>query len=169
MSEKPVTTLQKMLRQIAYVDPAVPACPVDGVFSLGTKASVEAFQRAHGLMPTGAVDEQTWRALTACSRQAEHQLAPPAPLLMELEPGACFASGCRNRNLPVIQAMLYALNGCWSDMPRVAVTGVMDKATAEAVGYLQARGDLPVTGQIDKDFWDLLAHAYRAAVGGGEG
>ena len=168
MSEKPVTTLQTMLRKIAYVDPGVPACPVDGVFSDGTKASVEAFQRAHGLMPTGAVDEQTWRELSACSREAEHQLAPPAPLLMEMEPGACYAPGCRNRNLPVIQAMLYALSNCWSDMPRAEVTGVMDSSTAQAVGYLQARGDLPVTGQIDKAFWDLLAHAYRAAIGAGE-
>ena len=168
MSKKPVETVQTMLRRVAWVDPGVPACPVDGVFSRQTKSSVEAFQRAHGLMPTGAVDEETWRVLADCARDAGRRLAPPQPLLLQMERDARYTAGCRNRNLPVMQAMLGTLGGCWSDMPKAAVTGVLDEQTARAVAYLQARGDQPVTGQIDKDFWDLLVHAYRTAVGTGE-
>lgn len=36
---------------------------IDGVFGLGTKAAVRAFQKANGLEPDGIVGQQTWKAL----------------------------------------------------------------------------------------------------------
>ncbi|HAA33039.1 MAG TPA: hypothetical protein DCE56_41620 [Cyanobacteria bacterium UBA8553] len=36
---------------------------IDGVFGLGTKAAVRAFQKANGLEPDGMVGQQTWKAL----------------------------------------------------------------------------------------------------------
>lgn len=38
--------------------------PIDGIFGVGTRAAVVAFQRANGLVPDGIVGPLTWAALT---------------------------------------------------------------------------------------------------------
>ncbi|MEU2184545.1 peptidoglycan-binding domain-containing protein, partial [Streptomyces thermolilacinus] len=42
---------------------------ITGVYTAATRQAVRDFQQRHGLPATGAVDEETWRALT---------MAPPA-------------------------------------------------------------------------------------------
>ena len=42
----------------------------------------------------------------------------------------------------------------------VIESGVYDEATSEAVGDLQYRNLLPVTGNMDKSTWNALARAY---------
>ncbi|MEU3448717.1 peptidoglycan-binding domain-containing protein [Streptomyces thermolilacinus] len=51
--------------------PATGRHPADitGVYTAATRQAVRDFQQRHGLPATGAVDEETWRALT---------MAPPA-------------------------------------------------------------------------------------------
>lgn len=53
-----VKKLQQRLKDKGYNPGAI-----DGVFGLGTKAAVRAFQKANGLEPDGVVGQQTWNAL----------------------------------------------------------------------------------------------------------
>ncbi|HEY9665709.1 MAG TPA: peptidoglycan-binding domain-containing protein [Coleofasciculaceae cyanobacterium] len=53
-----VKQLQQRLKDKGYNPGAI-----DGVFGLGTKAAVRAFQKANGLEPDGVVGQQTWNAL----------------------------------------------------------------------------------------------------------
>jgi peptidoglycan hydrolase-like protein with peptidoglycan-binding domain len=53
-----VKQLQQRLKEKGF-DPGT----LDGVFGLGTKAAVRAFQKANGFVADGAVGQQTWKAL----------------------------------------------------------------------------------------------------------
>jgi peptidoglycan hydrolase-like protein with peptidoglycan-binding domain len=48
---------------------------IDGVFGPDTLAGVEAFNRAHGLTPTGTVGRKTWLALLGTAVRADRQSA----------------------------------------------------------------------------------------------
>ena len=45
----------------------------------------------------------------------------------------------------------------------VAVTGIYDEATRDAVSEVQARYLLPVTGEVDKLTWNALVRLYDSA------
>jgi peptidoglycan hydrolase-like protein with peptidoglycan-binding domain len=60
-----VKTLQQILQGQGYN-----VGPVDGLYGPQTQAAVQAFQKAHGLIPDGIVGPNTWAAL---------QGTPPAP------------------------------------------------------------------------------------------
>jgi hypothetical protein len=53
-----VKQLQQRLKEKGF-DPGT----IDGVFGLGTKAAVRAFQKANNLVADGSVGQQTWKAL----------------------------------------------------------------------------------------------------------
>lgn len=60
-----VVTLQRLLKQRGF-DPGTR----DGNFGQGTKAQVQAFQRANGLEPDGSVGPRTWEALRTTAKPA---------------------------------------------------------------------------------------------------
>ncbi len=51
-----------MQQHLASADPSV---VIDGKFTAATQASLQAFQTARGLPPTGETDAATWQALLA--------------------------------------------------------------------------------------------------------
>jgi peptidoglycan hydrolase-like protein with peptidoglycan-binding domain len=78
-----VTEVQARLRELGY-DPGL----VDGIFGPGTARAVSAFQREHALIETGAVEEDTRRALAAArprERPRNDALAPRIVTARSLE------------------------------------------------------------------------------------
>ena len=75
--------------------------------------------------------------------------------------------GEKNRHLFLVQGMLAALCDAYENIPSAPSTGVLDQPTAESIRAMQARYGLPVTGEVDKATWQLLARDYRSAVGDG--
>ena len=47
-------------------------------------------------------------------------------------------------------------------IPPIAVTGVFDEATRDAVAALQAQNDLPPTGNVGPATWNLIRRLYNA-------
>ena len=59
-----------------------------------------------------------------------------------------------------LQHMLNNLARFSPTLPRLAETGVFDEATLEAVMIFQRDNDLPVTGIVDQQTWDIITAAY---------
>lgn len=59
-SQGPVTSLQSMLRAIAFVEQQFPVISATGLFDEDTLEAVLRFQKQNYLPVTGIVDEETW-------------------------------------------------------------------------------------------------------------
>ncbi|MBQ3356413.1 MAG: peptidoglycan-binding protein [Oscillospiraceae bacterium] len=161
----PIRELQQML-QFLLPD----AAPLeDGVYGKNTQKAVEQFQKKYGLKVTGAADAATWRALKRAYDNELIERQPAAPLEIVMQPHQVMDKGCDNTNVYLVQAMIRALDQYIPDMPTVDVTGRLDGKTERAVKWLQACCNLPQSGDVDKNTWRFLVHAYRSIVGDGTG
>lgn len=164
---RPVRRLQTMLRQLSAVHPEIPAVIPDGIYGEATMRAVTAMQRFARLPATGVADTATWDALDALSRDAAGISAPPAPLCIRMAPGLRIAGGEANSHLYLVQGMLRALSEVLSGVPEVESSGQNDERCCAALRWLQARAELPQTGELDRCTWEHLVGLYRLAVGSG--
>lgn len=142
---------------------------VDGIYGQATKTEVERYQKEYGLPVTGVVDQATWDDIRK-SYQKELVLVNKAePLQIVLQPHQVLKSGTDNIHMYLIQALLTALHRFYTDMPRVASTGVLDPQTERAIVWFQNKADLPENGEVDKVTWQHLSNHYRLIVGDGSG
>ena len=68
-SQGPVTSLQSMLRAIAFVEQQFPVISATGLFDEDTLEAVLRFQKQNYLPVTGIVDEETWEQHCICVYQ----------------------------------------------------------------------------------------------------
>jgi hypothetical protein len=129
-----VAALQCLLRQQRFG-----AVAVDGRFGRQTAAAVRRFQRAHGLRVTGAVGRRDWMVLLARGT---------TPLVK---------FGAANDAVRRVQR---ALNAAAGDT-RLAVTGVFEATTRDAVKRYQARVAVPRSGVVTGDLWVRLQRGAR--------
>lgn len=160
----PVRSLQTMLRTIAKNGARIPPVIPDGIFGANTEAALKAFQRLNGLPATGRTDQLTWEALNRSFSHASIYSGPAAVLQIILQPNQVLRPGEANDHLHLIQAMLHVLSTYYHDVPAVAMTGVLDAQTQNAVRWLRKAAALPDSPQIDRLFWLYLTHLYRAAA-----
>ena len=148
---QPVRSLQTMLRVLAeeWEDPIL-IIP-DGIYGPETVAAVIAFQRKHGLPPTGVTDQDTWEAVVA------------QPLHLILNPGQVIRKGESHPNLFLAQAILAVLADTYGCVGNPGSSGVLDEATSDALAVFQMLSALPMTGHLDKETWKHLALQYPLA------
>lgn len=161
---QPVRSLQTMLRVLAEDDAQQPTVIPDGIYGSSTLAAVAAFQRKHGMPPTGVTDQNTWEAIVAAYDPAVTRVGPAQMVEIILEPGQIIRRGQRNPNLYIVQAILQVLSEVYSSITPPSMNGELDEATAEALGRFQALIDLPQTGELDKVTWKNLALHYPLAA-----
>ncbi|MBQ7871786.1 MAG: peptidoglycan-binding protein [Oscillospiraceae bacterium] len=161
----PITDLQKMLRVIYRKSPLA----WDGHFGEDTRRAVLAFQRENGLPTTGVADLPTWEAIRAAYRRNLEEQEQAAPLEIVLQPYQVIEPGSDNLHLYLIQALLLALRDVYPEVPPLAVTGILDVPTQDAVIWFQDLAGLPASGAVDRRTWKHLAHQYRLTVGDGTG
>lgn len=164
---RPVRSLQTMLRVLSTIFPALLNVNPDGIYGDATCAAVAAFQTFSGLTATGIADHETWNTLVACYLHHAPRVLPPEPLRIVLQPGQTIAPGERNLHVYLVQAMLQALGQCYANSDPPAVTGILDASTQRAVRSLQALFGHEQTGVIDHRFWAYLTRLYTLSAGDG--
>ena len=172
MAERPneaqsTANLQRYLRQLGYFDPDIPFAPIDGIFESDTKDALIAFQRKNSLPATGTADRDTWDLLFREYNKSVNEQAVPEPVFFfpRYPVGYDVGTGDDGMVVTVIQLLLRELLTLYGqDNGSLAITGVFDNPTEQAVLNFQATHRVPETGRVDKDTWDLLAKGHRPIV-----
>ena len=160
---RPVRSLQTMLRVLSTIFPALLNVNPDGIYGESTKNAVSAFQRFAHLPATGIAETETWNALAGCYLRHAPSVLPPEPLRIVLQPGQTIAPGERNLHVYLVQA----IGQCYANSDPPAVTGILDASTQRAVRSLQALFGHEQTGVIDHRFWAYLTRLYTLSAGDG--
>ena len=164
---RPVRSLQTMLRVLSAVFPDLPRVNPDGIYGESTEKAVRAFQARENLPVTGTADNDTWNRLAGCYLRHGPAVMPPEPLSISWNPGQVVLPGEENLHLFLMQAMMAALARLYAGAEPPAVTGRYDAATKKAVLELQALFGLEPNGVIDQRFWAHLSRLYSLSVGSG--
>lgn len=164
---RPVRSLQTMLRVLSAVFPDLPRVNPDGIYGESTEKAVRAFQSRENLPITGTADNDTWNRLADCYLRHGPAVLPPEPLSISWNPGQVILPGEENLHLFLMQAMMAALAALYAEAEPPAVTGRYDAATKKAVLKLQALFGLEPDGVIDQRFWAHLSRLYRLSAGNG--
>lgn len=161
---QPIRSLQTMLRVIGENDPRHDRIVPDGIYGPETVSAVSTFQKIHGLPVTGVTDNQTWETVLEIYEDALIEQQAALPLQIILNPGQVIRKGERHPHLYLVQAMLAVLAEEYDSIGKIAVTGLLDDATEDALSSFQALSGLPMTGQLDKRTWYHLALQYPLAA-----
>ncbi len=162
----PVESLQTMLRQLSDFDPRILPVIPDGLYGPNTYASVRSFQEAYGLRVTGEVDNGTWNTIVnAFQEQIPERLQPAVEPFWF--PGQSIQPGEQNVHLYLVQAMLLALSEYYPELTAPAVDGILDPVTEQDLKWIQAKADLPQTGNLNTLTWRALNSLYRITTGTG--
>ncbi len=164
---RPVLSLQTMLRQLSDLDDRILPLIPNGQYGRNTFASVQSFQQAAGLPPTGLADLVTWTKLRQVHDQALELLRTPT-IEPQWQVGQAVDPGEENLHLYLVQAMLTALSVFFSELTPPALSPVLTEDTAAGLIWVQTAAGLPRTGSLDTLTWHALNDLYRVTVGTGE-
>lgn len=155
-----IRELQRMLYELSFFENRIPFIIPDGIYGRETALAVKAFQQIYGLRPSGEVNHATWMMISS-----EHlDKIGKAPVRPDLFPKDrdSIAKGDRGAAVYAVQMFLNIIAERYDDLTAPPITGVYDEATEMAVSEFQSIGLRPVTGQTDRETWNLLAAAVNA-------
>ncbi|MBR5540011.1 MAG: peptidoglycan-binding protein [Clostridia bacterium] len=164
-----VLTKQIQLNRISRNYPAIPKIePVDGIFGTATEDAVVAFQEIFGLTPDGIIGKETWYRIAflynSVKRLAELDSEGIALEDIRKQFSELLRLGDTGDEVRVIQYFL-AVVGTFNDaVPSVAINGIFDQATENAVIAFQQSTGLVPDGIVGEETWDQLYDAYRGIV-----
>ena len=161
---QPIRSLQTMLRVIAENNPGMESLIPDGIYGPETVRVVSAFQQSHGLPVTGITDLPTWEAIVAVYEPALIEQDQAQVVEIILNPTQVIRKGERHPHLYLVQSMLVVLSEVYGSIAPLAVTGLLDDSTEDALFSFQQLSGLPATGQLDKQTWKHLALQYPLAA-----
>ena len=151
-----IRELQEYLRALSSTDERYPLLGVDGQFGPETTEAVKIFQELTDSPVTGTVQRADWERIVREYGNLLVQIVPARAITPFPYPTFVLRAGARDPLVYIVQVML----GKISDVP-LAVTGVYDADTVNAVREQQLAADLLPTGEIDRITWDYLASLYN--------
>ena len=160
---QPIRSLQTMLRVIAENDPRHETIVPDGIYGPETISAVSAFQRLHGLQVTGITDQPTWEAIVAQYKPALINIDEAQPIEVILNPNQIIRRGERHPVIYLTQGILAVLSEVHQSIAAPGMNGILDTATADSLSSFQQLHSLPMTGELDKQTWKLLALQFPLA------
>ena len=158
-----IRSLQTMLRVIAENDPRHETIVPDGIYGPETISAVSAFQRLHGLQVTGITDQPTWEAIVAQYKPALINIDEAQPIEVILNPNQLIRRGERHPVIYLTQGILAVLSEVHQSIAAPGMNGILDTATADSLSSFQQLHSLPMTGELDKQTWQLLALQFPLA------
>lgn len=160
---QPIRSLQTMLRVIAESDPRHESIIPDGIYGSETISAVSTFQRLHGLRITGITDQPTWEAIVAQYQPALINIDEAQPVEVILNPNQIIRRGEKHPVIYLTQGILSVLSEVHQSIPAPGMNGTLDAPTADALSSFQQLHGLPMTGELDKQTWRLLALQFPLA------
>lgn len=154
-------TVQRYLRTLHTVDPAIPLINPDGIYGPETTEAAKAFQQKNDLPVTGNVDFETWELLREQAAFVDELLAMPKALNVFGKGELPLTPGTYSGEVYLLQALLNALALRYQNLERVDVTGVYDAKTQKQISALQGILSLEQTGILDKALWDKMAAIWK--------
>lgn len=164
-----VRTLQLRLNRISDNYPSIPKIALpDGVFSFDTEDAVIRFQEIFSLTPDGIVGPATWFAIARIYNAVKRisELNSEGITLSEVTaqfPGQTVV-GDEGVEVANIQYLLAYLREFYDEIPPVTIDGIYGANTESAVRAAQRLFDLPITGSVDFDTWDILYRTYLGFI-----
>lgn len=162
-----VVSVQAMLNRISQNYPAIPKVyPADGIFGENTERAVITFQRIFDLVPDGIVGPATWYKMaylyTGITRLSELESEGLTYYGSSLEYPDPISFGDKGEKVSTLQFMLQMFATFNESIPPVEQTGSFGENTRNAVIAFQREYDLPQTGDVGDETWDVM---YRQLVG----
>ena len=160
-----VRQVQIRLNRISDNYPSIPKIAIpDGVFSFDTEEAIRRFQEVFSLPADGIVGKSTWYAIQFIYNAVKrlNELNSEGITLSEVTQQYTEALGPGSTGIEVqnVQYLLSYLSAFYSTVPNVEIDGVYGPSTTAAVSAFQQTFELPVTGQVDFDTWDVMYRTY---------
>ncbi len=164
-----VRQIQIRLNRISDNYPSIPKIALpDGVFSFDTEEAVKRFQEVFSLPADGIVGKSTWYAIQFIYNAVKrlNELDSEGIRLSDVtqQYAGELSQGTTGNEVENVQFLLSYLAEFYNTIPPVAIDGIYGPATTSAVSALQRTFDLPITGTVDFDTWDVLYRTYLGLV-----
>ena len=164
-----VRQIQIRLNRISDNYPSIPKIALpDGVFSFDTEDAVKQFQEIFSLPADGIVGKSTWYAIQFIYNAVKrlNELDSEGIKLSEVTQQYAGESseGDSGTEVQNIQYLIAYLSQFYSTIPAVAIDGNYGPSTADAVRAVQRTFELPITGAVDFDTWDVMYRTYLGFI-----
>lgn len=161
VSNEPIQSLQEMLRTIAFVDRSIPFFRSTGQFDEATLEAVMTFQKGYDLPVTGIVDRDTWDGIVKIFLRSWGKLSSPTAQSLFTSEMPDIHPGQTSHLIPLVQNMFCSLAQVLNGLTVAPSTGILDKDTEANLRLVQNRANLPDTGILNKETWNVLVRLFR--------
>ena len=164
-----VRTIKRQLNRIGKNYPAIPRINnTSAAFDLATENAVREFQRIFNLASDGIVGKATWYKIKQIYNGVKglSELTSEGLTLSEVDrifPNV-LRIGDSGVGVRTLQYYLAFIGYFISDLPQVAVTGVFDEATQNAVIAFQQKYNLTPDGIVGRSTWNDIAYVYNRVL-----
>ncbi len=160
---RPIAFIQYSLRSISQIYPNIPRPLVNGQFGEETAAAVRGFQQEFNLPVSGQINYATWEMILSVYHNLETMrigqgglnlaLSPGETVLWEMDDASCQAV------LSVVQAVLNNMAGDFFNLDSVT-PNCKPQVNAQAIAAFQKLANLPATGVLDRNTWNIMLRFY---------
>ena len=164
-----VLTIKRELNRISMNYPAIPKIEyLTGVFDADTEEAVKKFQEIFNLTVDGIVGKATWYKIkqiySAVKRLSEITSEGLTISDAERRYERVLSLGDSDVAVKAVQYYLAFLGYFYPELPPIAITGIYDEQTRDAVFTFESLYGLPVDGVVDERTFYRIEDVYKNAV-----
>jgi len=164
-----ILQLQRMLRDISFLNYDDSSVGLTGIFDSRTQYAVIEFQKENGLPQSGKVDFETWQSINlAHINLIKDNSVPRAVSIFPRYSGYEISEGSRDGVMYVLQYMLSEISIRDEAMGDVAITGVYDTQTSDAIRHFKRRNLMDDTTAVDVETLNRIFDEYERIMSGDE-
>lgn len=158
-----VREIQKYFLALSRAGMEVPTLRVDGIYGPETVGAVRIFQALMGIPVTGVVDLITWNILYSEYEKALENSNKTEPIypFEGIFSGGTVRPSERGNIVYILQILLETVAEYYNESVKQVINGYFDEVTEENLRAFQRTNNLPVTGILDKNTWNVLSRVYN--------